>query len=168
MLLGKRTVSDPTTTPPAPTLTGIPLIIVPGPPLLKVAPSTLIAPFCPAVIAMPSMVATAGVGPCRGSVLVPSIREPEGFKDIGVLSTVIPGPPADSVAPPTENLVGFAMNVSLPTVKLDEGSRPARVDVVLPMRNTPDGPRLAVVLLNSTAGTLVSGPTKPPPLAVDS
>ena len=97
--------------PPGPTLIGVPLMIVPTPPLLKVAPPTAIDPPPLTVNVWPSVVMTVGVGVSRGIVLVSITREPEGLREMSVLLTVIPGPPADNVAPATENLVGFAVKV---------------------------------------------------------
>ena len=105
--------------PPGPTLMGVPLMIVPAPPLLKVIPPIAINPPPSTVKVWPSVVTTVGVEVSRGIVLVPITREPEGLREMSVLPTVIPGPPADNVAPPTENLVGFAVKVSPPTVKID-------------------------------------------------
>ena len=84
LTVGKRTVSDPITTPPEPTLMGIPLMVVPGPPLLNMTPSTATNPPGSTVNTWPSEVMTAGVGVCRGIVLVPIRRDPEGFKEIDV------------------------------------------------------------------------------------
>ena len=99
------------------------------------------------------------------------IREPKGFSEMGVLSMVMPGPPADNVVPATENLVGFAVKVWLPTAKTDDGENPARVVVVLPTINTPDGPRLTVVPATNTGGpparTVVPDPTRSAPSAVN-
>ena len=47
LTVGNETVSEPITTPPEPTLIGVPLIIVLGPPLPKVTPSTAINPSGP-------------------------------------------------------------------------------------------------------------------------
>ena len=102
--------------PPDPTLMGVPLIVVPGPPLLKVIPLIAIILLGSIVYTCPSAVMAAGVGVGKRIVLLPTIREPEGFNDMEVLLTVMPGPPADKVAPATANLVGLAVNVSPPTV----------------------------------------------------
>lgn len=102
--------------PSTPTLMGVPLMIVPAPPLLKVVPPIATNPLPSTVKVWPSVVIIVGVGVSRGIVLVPMTREPEGLREMSVLLTIIPGPPADNVAPATENLVGFAVNVWPPTV----------------------------------------------------
>ena len=96
---------------------------------------------------------------------------------MGVLATVTPGPPADSVDFPTAKAVGFAVKVTLPTVKRDVGraragvaplivasdvySKPsdvkttglAAVVLVLPsMTRLPDDPRLTATPEKVTRG----------------
>ena len=156
--------------PPGPTLMGVPLMIVPAPPLLKVVPPIAINPPPFTVNVWPSVVMTVGVGVSRGIVLVPMTREPEGLSEMSVLLIIIPGPPADKVAPATENLVGFAVKVWPPTVKVDDCEAPEIVVVVPPTTNSPNGPRLTVVPATSTAGppalTVVPDPTRSAPFAV--
>lgn len=56
----------------------------------------------------------------NGIVLVPTIRDPEGFKEIGVPLIFRPGPPASIVVPAIAKPVGFAVNGWPLTVKMDE------------------------------------------------
>ena len=125
LTVGNGTVPEPTTSPPEPKVIGVPLSMVPEPPLLKVIPPTAIIPPCSTVNVWPSVVMIAAVGLCRGIVLVPIRREPEGFNEMSVLLTVMPGPPADNVAPPTENSVEFTVKVWPPTVRMDDCGNPA-------------------------------------------
>ena len=163
-------VSEPMSMPAGPTLMGVPLMFVPAPPLLKVVPPIAINPPPFTVNVWPSVVMTVGVGVSRGIVLVPMTREPEGLSEMSVLLIIIPGPPADKVAPATENLVGFAVKVWPPTVKVDDCEAPEIVVVVPPTTNSPNGPRLTVVPATSTAGppalTVVPDPTRSAPFAV--
>ena len=115
-----RNVSDPITNSPEPTLIGVPLIVVPGLPLLKVTPSTAISPPCSTVNTWLSVIMIVGVEICRGIVLVSIRREPEGLKEISVLFTVIPDPLADTIASAIGYLVGFAVKALPPTVKVED------------------------------------------------
>ena len=87
--VGSGTVSEPIASPPAPTLMGVPLMIVPEPPLVKVAPPIAINPFPSTVNVWPSVVITVGVGVSIGIVLVPITREPPGPTLMGVPLMVI-------------------------------------------------------------------------------
>lgn len=146
LIVVNRTVSDPITDSSEPTLIGVPLIVVLGPSLLKVTPSTAISSPCSTVNTWPSVVMIVGVGICRRIVLVSISREPEGFNEMSLLFTVVLAPPADKIASAIGNLVGFAEKVSPPTVKVEDWGISARVVVVYSTINTPDGPRLTVVL----------------------
>ena len=91
--------------------------VVPGPPADKVVPAIenlvgfAVKVWPPTVKTWLFVVMMAGAGVGRGIVLVPMRSEPEGSNEMDVLSTVMPGPPADNVVPAIENLVGFAVKV---------------------------------------------------------
>lgn len=99
-----------------------PLILVPGLPSVKAAPSKATSPPPSSVGVWPSVVKTESGRFPNGIVDVPTMGDPEGFNEIGLPLVVRPGCPGATLVPATARPVGFAMSDWPPSVKTGEWS----------------------------------------------
>ena len=127
--------------------TGVPAIVMPGPPAVIVVPSIEIAVGLGVKASLPTVNAVGKAWSAeKDIVLPPTSKRPEEPKLTCMPAIATPGPPAVIVMPSIDIAVGLGVKTSLPTVNtVGKGWSAKRDIVLLPTIKRPEEPKLTCV-----------------------